>query len=57
MRLVLILMIAMALTISWQSTVLAGASADRDMLCADEGGKKEQEGKKKGAGDEEPECE
>lgn len=57
MRFLLLLVVAMALTISWQTAALAKKSHDHDVrsLCAEDADKKKDENKS-GGGDE-PECE
>jgi hypothetical protein len=53
MRYILLLLIALVLTITWQSTVLATVDTDRQPHCA-----ADTEGKdKKSGGNDEPECE
>ena len=54
MRFVLILLIALALTLTWQSTVLAGVAAGAADMAIQKGSNGSG---KKASGDEEPECE
>lgn len=55
MRFLLILLIALALTLAWQSSVVAsGLSVDQALLSAQDSKK---DGDKQGGGKEEPECE
>ena len=54
-RLLLILLIAMALTISWQTTLLAGNRLDTSLLCT-EAEDREDSDKKPDSSSEEPEC-
>ncbi len=57
MRFVLILLLTLALALTWQSTVLAGIAADNHKVYADESKEKAKDGKKGGSGDAEPDCE
>lgn len=52
MRFLLILLVALSLTLAWQSSVIAGVSVDQSCVAADDAAKD----KKKGKGEEEPEC-
>ena len=59
MRFILLLLVAMALTISWQSAVLADLSVHHGAVCDkdDQQKDKKTDKKKGGTSDEEPECE
>ncbi len=57
MRFVLIILPALALTVTWHSTALAGIAADNHKVYADESKEKAKDGKKGGSGDAEPDCE
>ncbi|MCB1789716.1 MAG: hypothetical protein KDJ27_13550 [Gammaproteobacteria bacterium] len=57
MRFVFAVFIAMALTITWQTAVLADISGVVPMKCADDAGKPDTKGDKKASGADEPECE
>lgn len=57
MRFILILLVALSLTLAWQSTMLASQRASVEVVCSDNNtGQDSQSDKKKQAGDEEPEC-
>ena len=55
-RFVFILLVAIALTISWQTTLLAGTGLDTPMNCA-EAQSQDGNDKKPDSSSEEPECE
>lgn len=54
MRFLLILLVALSLTLAWQSSVIADVSSAESYIAADE---KAADGKKKKGAEKEPECE
>lgn len=58
MRFILILLVAVALTLTWQSTVLAGLDSPFSIgACSASAKGGQQKGSDAASGDEEPECE
>ena len=56
MRFLLTLMVALTLTVMWQSSVIAAVRANHSCVAADDSKTKSKEEKAQSSGDEEPDC-